>query len=63
MKKYRMDIDGYGTNDNGKTFEVIVEAENDEMAFELGEAIADKYSEIYPELGEEWSIENLEEIK
>ena len=62
MAKYRMDIDAYGTRDNGRTFEVIVTAENEDMAFELGAALSDKYQELYPELGEEWDVGNVEKI-
>ena len=60
LKKYRMDIDGYG-KPFGITFEVQVMAENEEDAFDLGSALADEYAEIYDR--EEWQVCNVEQIK
>lgn len=61
MKKYKMNIDGYGTRNNSKTFEVVLEAKNEEQAFELGCALADKYSEIYDSI-DEWDVVNIEKV-
>jgi len=56
-----MNIDGYGTRNNSKTFEVVLEAKNEEQAFELGCALADKYSEIYDSI-DEWDVVNIEKV-
>ena len=56
-----MNIDGYGTRNNSKTFEVILEADNEEQAFALGCALADKYSEIHCEI-DEWNVVNIEKF-
>jgi hypothetical protein len=62
MKKYKMNIDGYGTHNNSITFEVIVEAENEDNAQDLGFALADVYESKNPEI-EEWDVVNIEELK
>jgi hypothetical protein len=62
MKKYKMNIDGYGTHNNSITFEVIVEAENEDDAQDLGFALADVYESKNPEI-EEWDVVNIEELK
>ena len=62
MKKYRMNIDGYGTRNNSITFEAIVEAESEDDARDLGFAPADVYKSKNPEI-EEWDIVNIEELE
>ncbi|MBP5421993.1 MAG: hypothetical protein J6Y78_06110 [Paludibacteraceae bacterium] len=62
MKKYRMNIDGYGTRNNSIVFEAIVEAESEEDAQDLGFALADVYENQHPEI-EEWDVVNIEELE
>ena len=62
MKKYSMNIDGYGTRNNSITFEAIVEAESEDDAQDLGFALADVYESKNPEI-EEWDVVNIEELE